>query len=196
MTGNTLHACLRLVLRLTRDFKYSQLFVSLGGVNLLMALDDSSNFPGLLGLISLIVRHCLEDDAMLKRVVEKVGLCCCLPLSINPCKISTIPYHHMLSHCQTLRTPHTLFRTPLSTDTHSTDDKIMHSRSAQARIQRVQLPDEIPYTSYLQTPLYLQNGRFSNRQVQCALHQRWLVGLGRLLEVGCVEGFLVGVILL
>ena len=73
MSGDTLHACLRLVLRVTRDFKYSHLFVSLGGVNLLMGLDDTSNFPGLLGLVSLIVRHCLEDGAMLKRVIEKVG---------------------------------------------------------------------------------------------------------------------------
>ena len=70
--ADTLHAILRLVLRLTRDCKYAEMFATLGGPRLLLELNQSQRFQGFFSLVALILRHILEDDRALHHGMEKV----------------------------------------------------------------------------------------------------------------------------
>ena len=70
--ADTLHAILRLVLRLTRDHKFAEMFASMGGPRLLLELKQSQRFQGFFSLVSLILRHILEDDRALHHGMEKV----------------------------------------------------------------------------------------------------------------------------
>jgi len=70
--ADTLHAILRLVLRLTRDHKFAEMFASMGGPRLLLELNQSQRFQGFFSLVSLILRHILEDDRALHHGMEKV----------------------------------------------------------------------------------------------------------------------------
>ncbi|KAK3103700.1 hypothetical protein FSP39_021121 [Pinctada imbricata] len=70
--SDSLHAALRLILRLTREHKYALLFAELGGSKTLLSLTQSSSFPGFLSLATLIFRHILEEPASLKFCMEKV----------------------------------------------------------------------------------------------------------------------------
>lgn len=69
---NTLHACLRLTLRLTRDLKYSNIFVEMNGPKLLLALPTETSFQGFLSLATLILRHTIEDERALTYAMEKI----------------------------------------------------------------------------------------------------------------------------
>ena len=69
----TLHAVLRLVLRLTREHKYALQFAELGGPRLLLSLTQYSTFQGFLSLVMLIFCHILEEPASLRYCMEKVG---------------------------------------------------------------------------------------------------------------------------
>lgn len=71
--ADTLHAVLRLVLRLTRDHKFAEMFAGMGGPKLLLELNQSQRFQGFFSLVSLILRHILEDDRALHHSMEKVG---------------------------------------------------------------------------------------------------------------------------
>ena len=70
--AETLHAALRLILRLTREHKYALEFAELGGPKLLLSLTQASAFQGFLSLTMLIFRHILEEPASLKYCMEKV----------------------------------------------------------------------------------------------------------------------------
>lgn len=72
--ADTLHASLRLVLRLTREHKYAVLFADLGGPRLLLALTQSSSFQGFISLVTLIFRHVMEEKDSLRYCMEKVCL--------------------------------------------------------------------------------------------------------------------------
>ena len=72
--ANTLHAILRLVLRLTREHKFAEMFASLGGPRLLLELNQSQRFQGFFSLVSLILRHILEDERALHYSMEKVNV--------------------------------------------------------------------------------------------------------------------------
>jgi len=74
--ADTLHAILRLVLRLTRDHKFAEMFASMGGPRLLLELKQSQRFQGFFSLVSLILRHILEDDRALHHGMEKVIMQC------------------------------------------------------------------------------------------------------------------------
>lgn len=69
---DTLHAVLRLMLRLTRDHKFAEMFVKYGGPKMLLNLKQSSGFQGFFSLTSLILRHILEDSSSLRCTMEKV----------------------------------------------------------------------------------------------------------------------------
>ncbi|WAR27034.1 HUWE1-like protein [Mya arenaria] len=70
--AETLHAALRLILRLTREHKYALQFAELGGPRLLLGLTQASAFQGFLSLVTLIFRHILEEPASLRYCMEKV----------------------------------------------------------------------------------------------------------------------------
>ena len=91
---DTLHALLRLVLRLTREHQHAMTFAELGGVKLLLGLTQVSTFQGFVSLVTLIIRHILEDSSTMKTTLQKVGnrrlsSCTYIPFSF----LSLIIYH-------------------------------------------------------------------------------------------------------
>lgn len=69
---DTLHANLRLCLRLTRQPELAAVFTKDGGPQALLALTHKSSFRGFTSLAALLVRHCLEEGPLLKQAMESV----------------------------------------------------------------------------------------------------------------------------
>ncbi|CAH1782935.1 unnamed protein product [Owenia fusiformis] len=69
---DTVHATMRLLLRITRDHSYALQFAELGGHKLLLSLTQASAFQGFTSLATLLLRHILEDNVNLKYTMEKV----------------------------------------------------------------------------------------------------------------------------
>ena len=69
---DTLHAVLRLSLRLTCSWPRAAQFSRLGGVKALLDLNDTSAFKGFHNLAALLMRHVLEEPHTLKYAMEKV----------------------------------------------------------------------------------------------------------------------------
>lgn len=69
---DTLHALMRLCLRMTRVWEHACLFASLGGVRTLLSLTESSGFWGFQNLAALLMRHVLEEPTTLRYTMEKV----------------------------------------------------------------------------------------------------------------------------
>lgn len=74
VNSSTLHAVLRLLLRLTREHRYALLFAELGGTKLLLSLSQVSGFQGFTSLATLILRHVLEEPDTLRHTYEKVRI--------------------------------------------------------------------------------------------------------------------------
>ena len=74
MEPDTLHAVLRLTLRLTRDNRYAMQFAEQGGAGLLLGLTQASAFQGFTSLATLIFRHVLEEPNTLRHTMEKVSV--------------------------------------------------------------------------------------------------------------------------
>ena len=72
MDADTLHATLRLTLRLTREHRYAMIFAELGGPRLMLNLTQASAFQGFTSLATLILRHILEEPSTLAHTMEKV----------------------------------------------------------------------------------------------------------------------------
>ena len=70
---DTLHAVMRLTLRLTRYHQYALMFAELKGPKLLLTLTQASSFQGYTSLATLILRHVLEDPKSLRHTLEKVN---------------------------------------------------------------------------------------------------------------------------
>ncbi|MPC13905.1 E3 ubiquitin-protein ligase HUWE1 [Portunus trituberculatus] len=68
---DTLHALMRLCLRMTRVWENACLFASLGGVRTLLSLTEASGFWGFQNLAALLMRHVLEEPATLRYTMEK-----------------------------------------------------------------------------------------------------------------------------
>lgn len=76
---DTLHATLRLCLRLTRNHRYAMMFAELKSTRMILGLTQSSGFNGFTPLVTLLFRHIIEDPATLRHTMEKVSLfCICL----------------------------------------------------------------------------------------------------------------------
>jgi len=69
---DTLHAVMRVCLRLTRNFENAMIFGGLGGVRLLLNLTLDSSFTGFLSLSTLLIRHVMEEPHTLRHAMEKV----------------------------------------------------------------------------------------------------------------------------
>uniref|UniRef100_A0A4X2LXC8 HECT, UBA and WWE domain containing E3 ubiquitin protein ligase 1 n=1 Tax=Vombatus ursinus TaxID=29139 RepID=A0A4X2LXC8_VOMUR len=69
---DTLHATLRLCLRLTRDHKYALMFAELKSTRMILNLTQSSGFNGFTPLVTLLLRHIIEDPCTLQHTMEKV----------------------------------------------------------------------------------------------------------------------------
>lgn len=71
---DTLHATLRLCLRLTRNHHYAMMFAELKSTRMILGLTQSSGFNGFTPLVTLLFRHIIEDPATLRHTMEKVNL--------------------------------------------------------------------------------------------------------------------------
>lgn len=69
---DTLHATLRLCLRLTRIHYYAVMFAELKSTRMILGLTQSSGFNGFTPLVTLLFRHIIEDPATLRHTMEKV----------------------------------------------------------------------------------------------------------------------------
>lgn len=69
---DTLHATLRLCLRLTRVHNYAMMFAELKSTRMILGLTQSSGFNGFTPLVTLLFRHIIEDPATLRHTMEKV----------------------------------------------------------------------------------------------------------------------------
>ncbi|XP_066470425.1 E3 ubiquitin-protein ligase HUWE1 isoform X2 [Tiliqua scincoides] len=69
---DTLHATLRLCLRLTRYHKYAMMFAELKSTRVILGLTQSSGFNGFTPLVTLLFRHIIEDPCTLHHTMEKV----------------------------------------------------------------------------------------------------------------------------
>ncbi|XP_067140217.1 E3 ubiquitin-protein ligase HUWE1 isoform X2 [Centruroides vittatus] len=69
---DTLHAVMRLCLRLTRNHAYAVTFAEMGGLRLLLNLTQESAFTGFTSLATLLIRHILEEPNTLRHTMEKV----------------------------------------------------------------------------------------------------------------------------
>ena len=67
---DTLHANLRLCLRLTRNPVLAEVFVKEGGPQAILSLTQKSAFRGFASFATLIFRHCLDDSVALRHAVE------------------------------------------------------------------------------------------------------------------------------
>jgi E3 ubiquitin-protein ligase HUWE1 len=70
--ADTVHAVLRLILRITRQHRYAELFAQIGGIKALLELNQQQSFQGFFSLTALLLRHILENDYTLKYTMEKV----------------------------------------------------------------------------------------------------------------------------
>ncbi|KAG8002696.1 E3 ubiquitin-protein ligase HUWE1 [Nibea albiflora] len=68
---DTLHATLRLCLRLTRNHHYAMMFAELKSTRMILGLTQSSGFNGFTPLVTLLFRHIIEDPATLRHTMEK-----------------------------------------------------------------------------------------------------------------------------
>ena len=71
---DTLHATLRLCLRLTRTHHYAMMFAELKSTRMILGLTQVSGFNGFTPLVTLLFRHIIEDPATLRHTMEKVGV--------------------------------------------------------------------------------------------------------------------------
>ncbi len=71
---DTLHATLRLCLRLTRTHHYAMMFAELKSTRMILNLTQSSGFNGFTPLVTLLFRHIIEDPATLRHTMEKVHI--------------------------------------------------------------------------------------------------------------------------
>ena len=69
--SDTLHSCLRIILRLTRNHKMALWFAKSNGLDALFNLKESQGFNGFYSLISLLIRHILESPEILQTTIEK-----------------------------------------------------------------------------------------------------------------------------
>ena len=70
--ADTLHAVMRLCLRLTRNYDIAAQFAEQGGVRAILQLTQASAFTGFTSLATLIIRHVLEEPNTLRQTMEKV----------------------------------------------------------------------------------------------------------------------------
>ena len=69
---DTLHANLRLCLRLTRQPELASVFNKEGGPQALLSLTHKSAFRGFTSLAALLFRHCLEEGPLLQQAMDSV----------------------------------------------------------------------------------------------------------------------------
>lgn len=97
---DTLHATLRLCLRLTRTHQYAMMFAELKSTRMILGLTQGSGFNGFTPLVTLLFRHIIEDPTTLRHTMEKVR-------SYNILRLGLIVSEHKSScECELLSHQH------------------------------------------------------------------------------------------
>lgn len=69
---DTLQASMRLLLRFTRDYELAQHFAEMRGPQILLSLDRRSFFDSFSSFLTHLIRHIVENGALLEYSMEKV----------------------------------------------------------------------------------------------------------------------------
>lgn len=71
---HTLHAVLNICVRFTRQYNNARLIAEEGVVEKLLKLTDASNFCGIYGLSTMLIRHILEEPVNITSAIERVKI--------------------------------------------------------------------------------------------------------------------------
>jgi len=69
---DALQAMMKVLVRITRNYKCAQIFFEHGGVWKLLMLKNLHHFLGAINLITIVIRHTIEEPKVLKLAMEKV----------------------------------------------------------------------------------------------------------------------------
>ncbi|XP_063707232.1 E3 ubiquitin-protein ligase HUWE1 isoform X2 [Culicoides brevitarsis] len=83
---DTLHAIMRVCLRLTRNYENAEVFAKEGGVKLLLQMKQSSGYVGFTTLATLLIRHVIEEPKTLTLAMENAIYSRTLPIHPPGCK--------------------------------------------------------------------------------------------------------------
>lgn len=82
---DTLHAIMRVVVRLTKNYNMAEVFARFGGIDVLLNMKQSSGYIGFTTLATLLIRHVIEEPKTLSLAIQSV---------IANRTLSTIPPGH------------------------------------------------------------------------------------------------------
>ncbi|MEQ2217890.1 hypothetical protein XENOCAPTIV_025616 [Xenoophorus captivus] len=97
---DTLHATLRLCLRLTRNHHYAMMFAELKSTRMILGLTQSSGFNGFTPLVTLLFRHIIEDPATLRHTMEKAQVFAADGGAAESSHVLAFVLDHLLPHTQ------------------------------------------------------------------------------------------------
>lgn len=69
---DTLHAIMRVVVRLTKNYHLAEVFARFGGVDVLLNMKQSSGYIGFTTLATLLIRHVIEEPKTLSLAIQNV----------------------------------------------------------------------------------------------------------------------------
>lgn len=83
---DTLHAIMRVCLRLTRSFENAEVFAREGGIRLLLQMKQNVGYAGFTTLATLLIRHVIEEPKTLTLAMENVIFSRTLHMLPSGCK--------------------------------------------------------------------------------------------------------------
>lgn len=69
---DTLHAIMRVLVRLTKNYSLAEVFARFGGVDVLLNMKQNSGFIGFTTLATLLIRHVIEEPKTLSLAIQNV----------------------------------------------------------------------------------------------------------------------------
>lgn len=69
---DTLHAIMRVVVRLTKNYNLAEVFARFGGIDVLLNMKQNSGYIGFTTLATLLIRHVIEEPKTLSLAIQNV----------------------------------------------------------------------------------------------------------------------------
>lgn len=69
---DTLHAIMRVVVRLTKNYSLAEVFARFGGIDVLLNMKQNSGYIGFTTLATLLIRHVIEEPKTLSLAIQNV----------------------------------------------------------------------------------------------------------------------------
>ena len=69
---DTLHAIMRVVVRLTKNYQLAEVFARFGGIDVLLNMKQNSGYIGFTTLATLLIRHVIEEPKTLSLAIQNV----------------------------------------------------------------------------------------------------------------------------